>query len=71
MPLTAYTAQLVAWSVWIWVQDGPAGLNDFRDLHPFWPLTIATIVGCSLWKLVIGPGPLEWVLRQVARRAAR
>ncbi|WP_309068478.1 heparan-alpha-glucosaminide N-acetyltransferase domain-containing protein [Microbacterium sp.] len=67
MPLTAYTAQLVAWAM----LQPPAGVHGselaaFRALEPFWPLTIATIVGCTLWTLLLGRGPLEWLLARIA-----
>lgn len=66
MPLSAYTAHLVVWGVWIlsnpevgWVVDP---LNGFRELDPFWPMTLAITAGCILWALLIGRGPLEEVL---------
>lgn len=68
MPLTAYTVQLVAWAV----LQPPVGVHGselaaFRALEPFWPLTIATILGCTAWSLLIGRGPLEWAVARVAR----
>ncbi|MBO3663391.1 heparan-alpha-glucosaminide N-acetyltransferase domain-containing protein [Microbacterium stercoris] len=67
MPLTAYSAQLVAWAI----LQPPAGaygsdLAAFRALEPFWPLTIATLVGCTLWTLLVGRGPLEWLIARIA-----
>ncbi|MFS0733337.1 heparan-alpha-glucosaminide N-acetyltransferase domain-containing protein [Microbacterium sp. 1P10UB] len=68
MPLTAYTAQLVVWAVWAASVLGDAGdLSGFRALDPFPVITLATIAGCTAWALLIGRGPLEWVLDRVAR----
>ncbi|WP_308291628.1 heparan-alpha-glucosaminide N-acetyltransferase domain-containing protein [Microbacterium sp. G2-8] len=73
MPLTAYTAQLVAWSIWIWVaeNDGSAvsRLYDFQEADPFWPLAIGTIVACSVWAALLGRGPLEAAIAGAARAA--
>ncbi|GGH50516.1 heparan-alpha-glucosaminide N-acetyltransferase domain-containing protein [Microbacterium album] len=72
MPLTAYTAQLVAWAL---LQPAPQpwgpDIEAFRATEPFWPFTIATIVGCTLWSLFVGRGPLEWAMMATARLAAR
>lgn len=60
MPLTAYSAQLIVWAVWAAVALGDTGdLTGFRDLHPFWPITVSLAVGCTIWALTIGRGPLE------------
>ena len=72
MPLTAYTAQLVIWAIAATVILGdPGDLRGFRDLQPFWPITIALVVGCTAWAQLIGRGPLEWVVDRVARLAVR
>lgn len=78
MPLTAYAAQLVAWAV---LQPEPTALQlgsdlvAFRATEPFWPLTIATVVGCTLWALLVGRGPLEaaigWLSRTLVPGADR
>lgn len=76
MPLTAYTAQLIAWAV-LQPPAGPVGdeLSAFRALEPFWPLTLATIAGCTLWTLLVGRGPLEagiaWFVRTVTTSPGR
>ncbi|MBY0689803.1 DUF418 domain-containing protein [Microbacterium marinilacus] len=67
MALTAYTVQLVVWAA----LQPPAGaygspLASFRALEPFWPMTLATIAGCTLWTLLVGRGPLEWLIGRVA-----
>lgn len=68
MPLTAYTAQLLVWAAVAIVMMGDTGdLRGFRMLEPFWPLTIGTIVACTLWALIIGRGPLEWALERASR----
>lgn len=68
MPLTAYTAQLLVWAVVALATIGDTGdLLAFRALEPFWPLTIGTLVGCTAWALLIGRGPLEWVLDRTAK----
>ncbi len=44
MPLTAYTAQLVVWAIVAVVLLGdPRDLAAFRDLEPFWPMTITLV----------------------------
>ncbi|MGF6823343.1 putative membrane protein [Microbacterium sp. ZKA21] len=70
MPLTAYTAQLVIWAVVALTAFGDTGdLLAFRAMEPFWPLTIGTIVGCTAWAVLIGRGPLEWLLDRTAKVA--
>lgn len=72
MPLTAYTAQLVAWAV-LQPPVGPHGseLAAFRALDPFWPMTVATIVACTLWTLLVGRGPIERLVAWVATAGPR
>lgn len=68
MPLTAYTAQLLIWAVVALATIGDTGdLLAFRALEPFWPLTIGTIIGCTAWAVLIGRGPLEWLLDRTAK----
>lgn len=65
MPLTAYTAQFV---VWVLLTPGSAEpLGAFRALDPFWPFTVATLVACTVWALVVGRGPLEAAIGALAR----
>lgn len=72
MPLTAYTAQLVAWAVIATLVLGRAGdLTGFRALEPFGPMTLVLIGACTAWALLIGRGPLEWVLDAVSRLVPR
>jgi len=71
MPLTAYTGQLIAWSVWIWTQDAPVDpIGGFLAVHPFWPMSIATLVFCCVWALLVGRGPLEWAVGAIAKTVA-
>ncbi|MGZ0711149.1 heparan-alpha-glucosaminide N-acetyltransferase domain-containing protein (plasmid) [Coraliomargarita sp. W4R53] len=70
MPLTAYTLQLVVWAFAATVVLGaPGDLAGFRDLEPFWPITLGTIVGCTAWALLVGRGPFEWMLDRLAKLA--
>ncbi len=72
MPLTAYTAQLVIWAIAATVILGnPGDLRGFRDLEPFWPITEVLVIACTVWALLIGRGPLEWLVDRVARLAVR
>ena len=71
-PLTAYTLQLVVWALIAAATLGDTGdLVGFRALEPFWPLTIATVLCCTAWALLVGRGPLETLLDRVARLVAR
>ncbi|REJ04401.1 DUF1624 domain-containing protein [Microbacterium bovistercoris] len=68
MPLTAYTAQLLIWAAVALAMIGDTGdLLAFQALEPFWPLTIGTVIGCTAWALLVGRGPLEWVLDRTAK----
>ncbi|MGN8554178.1 UNVERIFIED_CONTAM: DUF1624 domain-containing protein [Microbacterium sp. SLM126] len=72
MPLTAYVGQLLVWAaVATAVLGQPGDLAGFRDLEPFWPMALATIVLCTAWALLVGRGPLEWVVDRSSRLAAR
>ncbi len=63
MPLTAYVSHLVAWGLWLAVErrshPNLDPLADFRALDPFWPTTGAVLIGCALWTVLAGRGPLE------------
>ncbi|WP_223171313.1 DUF418 domain-containing protein [Microbacterium sp. NIBRBAC000506063] len=68
MPLTAYTMQLLVWAVAASVLLGDTGdLSGFRALDPFWPLTLGVVAFCTLWALLVGRGPLEWLTDRAAR----
>jgi uncharacterized membrane protein YeiB len=72
MPLTAYTAQLVVWAIVATAVLGdPGDLEGFRDLSPFWPMTITLVIACTAWALLIGRGPLEWVVDRISRPTVR
>ena len=72
MPLTAYTAQLVIWAIAATIILGnPGDLRGFRDLEPFWPITVSLVIACTAWALLVGRGPLEGLVDRVARRAVR
>ncbi|MBB2976100.1 hypothetical protein FHX49_001670 [Microbacterium endophyticum] len=71
MPLTAYSLQVVVWAVWAQIALGATtDLWGFRGLEPFWPLTIAVLLACMLWALVVGRGPLENLSNMLSRRLA-
>lgn len=68
MPLTAYTAQLLVWAVVALIVLGNTDdYFGFLALEPFWPLTIGMLVACTAWALLVGRGPLEWVLERATR----
>ncbi|MGI6879915.1 heparan-alpha-glucosaminide N-acetyltransferase domain-containing protein [Microbacterium sp. gxy059] len=71
LALTAYVGQLVAWSIWIAAASAGGRdvdpLGGFWAVEPFWPMTIGTLVLCTLWALLVGRGPLEALLGSVAR----
>lgn len=70
MPLTAYTLQLVAWAVVAAALLERVGdLAGFRELMPFWPLTLGTVIFCTAWALLVGRGPLEAALDRASRFA--
>ncbi|HET8927379.1 MAG TPA: heparan-alpha-glucosaminide N-acetyltransferase domain-containing protein [Microbacterium sp.] len=72
MPLTAYTAQLVVWAIIAAAVLGdPGDLSGFRALEPFWPMVWATLIACTAWALLIGRGPLEWIVARVTAAAGR
>lgn len=71
MPLTAYVGQLLVWAaIATAVLGSPGDLAGFRDLSPFWPLSVSTIVLCTAWALLIGRGPLEWLVDRSSRLVA-
>jgi uncharacterized membrane protein YeiB len=70
MPLTAYTAHLLIW--WVWVAIRPVDdITEFRALHPFWPITAGVIIGCTVWAATIGRGPLESLVYRLSLVVAR
>jgi len=72
MPLTAYTVQILVWAVWALAALGTTeDLAAFRALDPFWPLTIALLVACTAWALLLGRGPLERLVDRLTRLSPR
>lgn len=68
MPLTAYVLQLVVWAiVALAVLGDTSDLYGVRELGLFGPLTLGLIVGCTVWALTIGRGPLEAIVDAVVR----
>ncbi|GAA1696196.1 heparan-alpha-glucosaminide N-acetyltransferase domain-containing protein [Microbacterium sediminicola] len=73
MPLTAYSAQIVIWAIWSFLALGTTtDLYGFRALQPFWPMVFGILIGCTLWALLRGRGPLERLVERFsAPRADR
>lgn len=75
MPLTAYVTHVLIWALWM-VAHGVGGgdveaFGGFRALHPFVPVTVSVLVGCSLWALLVGRGPLEAVVARLSAATDR
>lgn len=60
MPLSAYSAQIVAISV---AQGGPGGTAETGNALWAW-MVVGLLIACTVWALTLGRGPLE---RLVAR----
>ncbi|QKJ21202.1 DUF418 domain-containing protein [Microbacterium hominis] len=72
MPLTAYTAQIIGWGIAASIVLGDAtDLGGFRDLDPLGPFVLWTIVGCTAWALLVGRGPVEWLVDRTAKGLVR
>ncbi|AZC13699.1 heparan-alpha-glucosaminide N-acetyltransferase domain-containing protein [Microbacterium sp. ABRD28] len=68
MPLTAYSAQIIVWAVIALAVFGNTSLlTPFRELEPFWPLTLGIVAGCTAWALLVGRGPFEWTFDRVSK----
>ncbi len=71
MPLTAYVVHIGIWAIWIAAETardpGVDPSQGFRALDPFWPMTAGVLVGCTAWALLVGQGPLEWVLGKLTK----
>lgn len=68
MPLTAYVGQVFAWAILAAATIGDVSdLGRFRDLAPFWPFALTTIVACTTWALLLGRGPMERLVAAAAR----
>ena len=50
------------------IESGTGDLAAFRDMAPFWPLTIATVTGRTVWALLFGRGPLERAMTHLPAR---
>ncbi|WP_016997503.1 heparan-alpha-glucosaminide N-acetyltransferase domain-containing protein [Kocuria atrinae] len=75
MPLTAYTAHLLVWGIWIMVTPGVGSdihrLHGFLALDPFWPITLGVTAGCIVWALIWGKGPLEQLVHVLSTGATQ
>jgi uncharacterized membrane protein YeiB len=68
MPLTAYVLQLVVWAVVALALLGDTGdLYGIREAGLFLPLTLGLVIGCTVWALTLGRGPLERVVDATVR----
>ena len=69
MPLTAYVLQLVVWAVVAAVLlHDTSDLAGIRQIDLFAPLTVLLLLGCTVWALAVGRGPLEAGIDAVVRR---
>lgn len=67
MPLTAYAGQIFAWAIVATIAVGnPGDLVWMRELDPFIPFAVGTIVLCTVWALTLGRGPVERLMRWAA-----
>lgn len=70
MPLTAYTAHLLVWALWMFSGGssvtGTEAMDGFRALEPFWPMTLGVTAGCILWLMFFGKGPLERLIARIS-----
>lgn len=64
MPLTAYSAHVLV----IWAVVGPGGWDQPPTL--FWYLAAGLLLGCTLWALTLGRGPLERLTARASDRIA-
>lgn len=72
MPLTAYAGHIVVWAITRPAPEpGTFELDVYRDLSPFWPMTLGIIVFCTAWALLVGRGPLEAGIDALARLVVR
>ncbi|MDF2667607.1 MAG: putative acyltransferase, partial [Microbacterium sp.] len=68
MPLTAYVVQLLVWAlVALTVLGDTSDLWGIRALDLFGPLTLGLVVGCTVWVVTVGRGPLETAIDAVVR----
>jgi uncharacterized membrane protein YeiB len=64
MPLTIYTAQLLALAVYIKLQPEPFGIE--YPLQLFFAMVIAAILFAVLWRRFVGAGPLERAMKALS-----
>jgi len=65
MALTVYSIHAISMP-WIW--DFLEQDNQYQIY--FWTVAV-TLTAATIWRLVVGQGPLEWALSWISRRAAR
>ncbi|MGV8886433.1 MAG: heparan-alpha-glucosaminide N-acetyltransferase domain-containing protein [Microbacteriaceae bacterium] len=64
MALTAYSGHIIALSI-------VGGSSQFEGNELLVAFTIAALIACSVWALVLGRGPFERLLTRVSHAAAR
>lgn len=62
MPLTIYTAHVLALTVW-----HSSGAPGYDSWQPFVVLTLCSLVFATVWRLTLGQGPLERLIALVSR----
>ena len=65
MPLTVYTAQIVA--LWWYVENTDhEGWLGWQSVPLFVVFAVTTLLVCSLYRLVFAQGPLEWLVARLS-----
>jgi uncharacterized membrane protein YeiB len=67
MPLTAYSAQIIVVGIMLAGVVPDARLDVLREANVLLPFVVWTIVGCAAWALLVGRGPLEWLVDRIVR----
>ena len=66
MPLTVYTVQLVALSVYVAVQPEPDPFTIEYPFTLFLAMAVAAILFSMLWRRLLGAGPLERLMKSAS-----
>ncbi|GGI42195.1 transporter [Cnuibacter physcomitrellae] len=68
MPVTLYTAQVVAIALVIASGIAPAGFLAWQSVPLFVTLLLASLAFASLWHILFEQGPLEWIIARLSRQ---
>ena len=68
MPVTLYTAQVLAIAAWIHTPAGDGPFLSWQSVPLFVTLLVASLLFASLWLAVFTQGPLEWLIARLARQ---